>query len=165
MTAARHVRALERIAPGPDDRVLEVGCGHGVTATLVLERLAGAGDLTAIDRSSTMVAAAGARNAAAVAAGRFTVLRHEIGEDGPVPGGPYDLVYGLNVRVLWSPGGALDAALAVLAPGGRLVLHMSGPRGDDEVVVTERGCVSSPRERAQAPGVAASPICTDHNPA
>ena len=64
----------------PDDDVLEIGCGHGVAATLVCERLAGGrGRLTAIDRSPKMVEAAARRNAAFVERGtaEFLVMRLE----------------------------------------------------------------------------------------
>lgn len=71
---------VERLNIAPDDHVLEIGCGHGVAATLVCERLAGgSGRLTAIDRSPKMIAAAARRNAAHVEAGRaeFLVARLE----------------------------------------------------------------------------------------
>lgn len=64
---------VEQLPFGPDDRVLEIGCGHGVAATYVCERLRG-GRLTAIDRSPTMIAAASRRNAAHVEAGRAEFL-------------------------------------------------------------------------------------------
>ncbi|MDP1846259.1 MAG: class I SAM-dependent methyltransferase [Solirubrobacteraceae bacterium] len=71
---------VERLNIAPDDHVLVIGCGHGVAATLVCERLAGgSGRLTAIDRSPKMIAAAARRNAAHVEAGRaeFLVARLE----------------------------------------------------------------------------------------
>jgi hypothetical protein len=40
---------VEQLNIRPDDRVLEIGCGHGVAATLVCERLE-EGHLTAIDQ-------------------------------------------------------------------------------------------------------------------
>ena len=52
----------------PGDHVLEIGCGHGVAATFVCERLEH-GRLTAIDRSPKMIEAARRRNAAYVEAG------------------------------------------------------------------------------------------------
>jgi predicted TPR repeat methyltransferase len=62
-------RVVDRLDIQPDDRVLEIGCGHGVAATMVCERLE-SGRLTAIDRSRKMVEAAARRNAAYVEADR-----------------------------------------------------------------------------------------------
>jgi ubiquinone/menaquinone biosynthesis C-methylase UbiE len=64
---------LERLDIRPDDRVLEIGCGHGVAATFVCERLE-TGRLTAIDRSQKMIDAAERRNAPFVQAGRAEFL-------------------------------------------------------------------------------------------
>jgi len=64
---------IEQLDLRPDDRVLEIGCGHGVAATLVCERLE-EGHLTAVDRSAKMIQAAARRNASYIEAGRAEFL-------------------------------------------------------------------------------------------
>jgi trans-aconitate methyltransferase len=65
----RFVWAVDTLALDPADRVLEVGCGHGVAVSLVCERLT-SGRITAIDRSNKMIEMAAHRNREHAARGR-----------------------------------------------------------------------------------------------
>jgi ubiquinone/menaquinone biosynthesis C-methylase UbiE len=60
--------AVSRLALQPDHHVLELGCGHGVAAGLVCDRLR-SGHVTAVDRSAAMIDRARRRNAHHVEAG------------------------------------------------------------------------------------------------
>lgn len=117
----RFLWAVDVIAPGPADRVLEVGCGHGVAVSLVCERLT-RGRITAIDRSPKMIELAALRNREHVDAGR-AVLRTAALEQVDLGTQRFDKVFAFNVAPFWL---APDAALAVvrrhLAVGGAFYL-------------------------------------------
>ena len=66
--AERLVWAVDTLAVRPTDRLMEIGCGHGVAVSLVCEKLSG-GSILAIDRSPTMIEMAAKRNREYVAAG------------------------------------------------------------------------------------------------
>ena len=71
--SARQAWAVEQLDVQSEDRVLELGCGHGVAVTLICERLDG-GTVVGIDRSPKMTAAAIRRNTEHVESGRAKIL-------------------------------------------------------------------------------------------
>jgi ubiquinone/menaquinone biosynthesis C-methylase UbiE len=106
-------RVVDRLDLRPGDRVLEIGCGHGVAATYVLERGAW---LTAIDRSPKMIEAATRRNAAYVEAGRAEFLVTRL-EDLDLGERRFDAIFAVRVaRFHREP----RVAERWLAPGGRI---------------------------------------------
>ncbi len=114
-------------------RVLEVGCGHGVLLSLLAARLT-SGTVVGLDRSATMTAAAAARNADAVAAGRV-VLRTAPLLTADLDGEAFDLVVAVHVGVFWRPpADELGVVRRVLGPGGRFLLvdQPLRPRQADE---------------------------------
>ncbi len=120
----RYARDLvERARPiGPSDRILDLGCGTGIVARIVRERLGGAAHLTGVDTSAPMIAVAKSLLPEAVLIeGNAMAL--------PFADCSFDLILCQQMlqfvpdRVL-----ALREARRVLAPGGRIMLSTWKPR-------------------------------------
>jgi SAM-dependent methyltransferase len=109
--------AVDTLEVGPTDRLLEVGCGHGVAVSLVCERLT-TGTITAIDRSPKMIEMATRRNREHVDAGR-AVLEAVALEDADLGERRFEKVFAFNVAPFWlKPEAALGAVRENLAPEG-----------------------------------------------
>jgi ubiquinone/menaquinone biosynthesis C-methylase UbiE len=108
---------VDELGVEPGDRVLEIGCGHGVAATMICERLGG-GRLTAVDRSPKMIAAAAKRNAGYVAEGRAEFLVAEL-EELDLGSLRFDKVLAVRVALFHrEPERAREQVAPWLAPGG-----------------------------------------------
>jgi cyclopropane fatty-acyl-phospholipid synthase-like methyltransferase len=110
----RFVWAVETLGVRPVDRLLEVGCGHGVAVSLVCERLT-TGTITAIDRSPKMIEMAMRRNREHVDAGR-AVLEATALEDADLGDRRFDRIVAFNVAPFWlQPEAAFGAVRQHLA--------------------------------------------------
>jgi ubiquinone/menaquinone biosynthesis C-methylase UbiE len=117
---------VERLDIQPGDRVLEIGCGHGVAATFVCERLEG-GRLTAVDRSPKMIQAARRRNAGYVEAGKAEFLVASL-EDMDLGDRRFDKIFAVRVGPLHrEPERARALAGRWLAPGGAVHAFFDEP--------------------------------------
>lgn len=109
-----------------DDQVLEIGCGHGVAASFVCERLR-SGRLVAIDKSKKMIAASLRRNQEHVTAGRAEFHAADVLEFDPGRR-RFDKIFAVRVGLFHR-----DPALARrllepwLAPRGKIVLVYDEP--------------------------------------
>ena len=117
----RFVWAVDTLALDPADRVLEVGCGHGVAVSLVCERLT-SGRITAIDRSEKMIEMAAHRNRDHVVGGR-AVLKAAALEEADFEDERFDKVFAFNVAPFWlQPKKALGIVGRQLSPDGAVYL-------------------------------------------
>lgn len=117
---------VEQLDVGPDYRVLEIGCGHGVAATLVCQRLRG-GHLVAVDRSPKMIEAAARRNAEFVASGHAEFLVADL-ESLYLGSRRFDRIFAVRVGLFHrEPERARRLAERWLAPGGKLLVVFDTP--------------------------------------
>jgi SAM-dependent methyltransferase len=121
----------------PADRVLEIGFGPGL-AIAGLAR-AGAGHVYGIDHSDVMLRRASRRNAAAIRAGRVTLVNAPAEHLPPALNGPFDVIVAVNSLGFWpAPAERLAELRQRLAPGGRIAV-VSQPRCPGATAATSRG--------------------------
>ena len=102
--------AVDQLDVQPRDRVLELGCGHGVAVSLICEQLRG-GVVVGVDRSQKMIDAASKRNAADIAAGRARFVTAEI-QEADLGDEPFDKVLAVRFPpLLRGPAGPTLAAI------------------------------------------------------
>ena len=120
----------------PDDRVLEIGFGPGL-AIAHLAR-AGAGHVYGIDHSEVMLRRASKRNAAAIRAGRVTLINASADQLPPALAGPFDVILAVNSLGFWpAPAERLAGLRERLAVGGRIAV-VSQPRCPGATASTSR---------------------------
>ena len=129
--------AVDQLDLSPDDRVLEVGCGHGVAVDLIASRLR-TGRVVGLDRSPKMIAAAEERNAAHIAAGRARLVTADV-ETADLDGERFTKILAVRFPPLLrgDAGPTLAALRNHLAEDGALYVAEQPPRADDLEAVTE----------------------------
>jgi ubiquinone/menaquinone biosynthesis C-methylase UbiE len=105
----------------PQQHVLEIGFGPGVSTQLVAEK-ASQGFVAGIDHSQTMVQAASQRNAQAIRTGRMELKQGEVGSL-PYPDESFELALSLHSIYFWqNPVECLREIKRVLRPSGILAI-------------------------------------------
>jgi SAM-dependent methyltransferase len=138
------------LAVRPADRVLEIGFGPGV-AIAELAR-AGAGHVYGIDHSDVMLRQASRRNAAAIRAGRVTLINAPVDQLPPAVDGPFDAILAVNSHGFWpAPAHRLGELRQRLAPGGRIAI-VSQPRCPGGTADTSRSAASHIEELLRSAG-------------
>jgi tRNA1(Val) A37 N6-methylase TrmN6 len=136
---------VDQLHVRPTDRVLEIGCGNGVAASLICARLT-TGHLTAIDRSATAIAAARKRLAEHRDAGRVSLLAGSLARATLRPC-EFHRALAVNVNVFWlDPEAELEVLARAMKPNGLLCLVYQPPRGSPIGRVVD-GCSRHLRKR------------------
>jgi SAM-dependent methyltransferase len=144
----------------PADRVLEIGFGPGL-AVAELARAA-AGHVYGIDHSAVMLRQASRRNAAAIGAGRVTLINGSVDQLPAALDGPFDVILAVNSLGFWpAPGERLAELRRRLAPGGRIAIVFQ-PRCHGATAGTSRSAADEIENLLRSAGF--TPLSTETLP-
>jgi SAM-dependent methyltransferase len=134
----------------PAHRVLEIGFGPGVAIAELVR--AGAGHVYGIDHSDVMLRQASKRNAAAIRAGRVTLINASADQLPPAVNGPFDVILAVNSLGFWpDPAERLAELRQRLAPAGRIAI-VSQPRCPGATAATSRSAADEIESRLRGAG-------------
>jgi ubiquinone/menaquinone biosynthesis C-methylase UbiE len=141
---------IERSAPRPGERVLELACGPGGLGIAAAERVAPGGQVVLSDVAAGMTAIAAAR-AGAAGLDNVTTLELDL-EHIDQPDGSYDLVL-CREGLMFAPDPARAASeiRRVLRPSGRAAIAVWGPRERNPWLGIVLDSVSAQLERPVPP--------------
>lgn len=135
--ASRFVWAIALLDVQPGDRILEIGCGHGVAVSVVAEKLI-EGKITAIDRSYDMVDLARKRNQAYIKSGKADIQAVSL-DRADFGGERFDRVFAINVSLFEQQADRdLEIIQRALAPGGRLFVIFQPPNSSKTREIADR---------------------------
>jgi SAM-dependent methyltransferase len=142
----------------PTDRVLEIGFGPGL-AIAALAR-AGAAHVYGADHSEVMVRQAARRNAAAIRAGRVTLVNASVERLPPELGGPFDVILAVNALGFWpDPVERLAELRGRLSADGRIAI-VAQPRCPGATASTSRSAAAEIGRQLREAGFAPSQVET-----
>ena len=122
---------VERVAPRPGERALDLGTGRGAALWPLAARVAPGGSVTGLDLSAQMIEATRAEVAARSSADGVDAIALVLGDAGApdLAEGSFDLaVASLVIFFLPDPAAALSAWRSLLVAGGRLGISTFGDR-------------------------------------
>lgn len=126
----RFLWAAAIIAAKPTSVLLEIGCGAGLLAGLIADKLT-TGRITGIDQSQPMIRMATQRNQAAVSAGKAAFQTGSFAKM-EFPDHTFDKVFAFNVNFFWKqPAKELQLISRCLKRKGELFVFYQTPGGID----------------------------------
>jgi SAM-dependent methyltransferase len=140
---ARNRWTVDLIAPEPNARVLEIGCGPGLALAAMCDRIS-TGRVVGLDHSPLMLVQAAKRNTRAIEEGRLHL--HLGGLEALAElNGNFDVVYSINVAMFWRDRPeAFRAIRDEIRPGGLLATtyqpRHSGAQTKDAFKFAEHLC-------------------------
>jgi SAM-dependent methyltransferase len=142
--------AVSLLGVRPVGRVLEIGFGPGFAVAELVR--AGAGHVYGVDHSGVMLRQASKRNAAAIRAGRVTLVNAPVDQ---LPfDGPFDAILAVNSLGFWpGPAERLTELRKRLAPGGVIAI-VSQPRCHRATAGTSRGAANEIENLLRSAGYA-----------